>query len=208
MRYDGKINRKLKLVKFDKSILKRISYKLQYENFKLNKVGYEKIIEYVENHYIYNDDIIEENLINDLNTFKTYRDDIQQEITMKSLIEIIWSVVVTIVSILVAIYIGYIALKNDIKIQGVNFLDSILNNIKIASIIISLISAVYLALSIYERSTLSKSYKLKYINNVIYTLETIKEDMDKNENLRAKYKATRNKYSSRAMHERKDIKRN
>lgn len=203
MGYDNRIRNKLKLVEFDKSILKRIPYKLQYENFNLNNIGYEKIIEYVEKHYIYNDNIIEENLINDLNTFKTYRDDIQQEITMKSLIEIIWSVVVTIVSILVAIYIGYIALKDDIKIQGDDFINFILRNIKIASTIISIISAVYLALSIYERSNLSKSYKLKYINNVIYTLETIKVDMDKNENSREKYKATRNKYSPRTMYERK-----
>ncbi|MFR6598254.1 MAG: hypothetical protein ACLURU_01880, partial [Finegoldia magna] len=151
----------------------------------------------------YNDNIIEENLINDLNTFKTYRDHIQQEITMKSLIEIIWSVVVTMVSILVAIYIGYIALKDYIKIEGDNFLNFILKNIKIGTIIIMLISGVYLGLSINERFKHSKSYKLKYINNVIYTLETIKEDMDKTENLRAKYKATRNRYSPRAMYERK-----
>lgn len=70
-----------------------------------------------------------------------------------------------------------------------------------------LISGVYLGLSINERFKHSKSYKLKYINNVIYTLETIKEDMDKTENLRAKYKATRNRYSPRAMHEKKDTKR-
>ena len=42
MRYDGKINRKLKLVGYHNSIVKRIPYKLQYENFKLNKIGYEK----------------------------------------------------------------------------------------------------------------------------------------------------------------------
>ena len=203
MRYDGKINRKLKLVEFDKCILKRIPYKLQYENFKLYGNGYEKVLEYVQKYYINNNNIIEENLINDLNTFKTYRDDIQQEITMKSLIEIIWSVVVTMVSILVAIYIGYIALKDYIKIEGDNFLNFILKNIKIGTIIIMLISGVYLGLSINERFKHSKSYKLKYINNVIYTLETIKEDMDKTENLRAKYKATRNKYSPRAMYERK-----
>ena len=203
MGYDGKINRKLKLVSYDKSIFKRIPYKLQYENFKLYGNGYEKVLEYVQKYYINNNNIIEENLINDLNTFKTYRDDIQQEITMKSLIEIIWSVVVTMVSILVAIYIGYIALKDYIKIEGDNFLNFILKNIKIGTIIIMLISGVYLGLSINERFKHSKSYKLKYINNVIYTLETIKEDMDKTENLRAKYKATRNKYSPRAMHERK-----
>lgn len=207
MRYDGKINRKLKLVSYDKSIFKRIPYKLQYENFKLYGNGYEKVLEYVQKYYINNNNIIEENLINDLNTFKTYRDDIQQEITMKSLIEIIWSVVVTMVSILVAIYIGYIALKDYIKIEGDNFLNFILKNIKIGTIIIMLISGVYLGLSINERFKHSKSYKLKYINNVIYTLETIKEDMDKTENLRAKYKATRNRYSPRAMHEKKDTKR-
>ncbi|MDU2500643.1 hypothetical protein [Finegoldia magna] len=203
MSYDGKINRKLKLVSYDKSIFKRIPYKLQYENFKLYGNGYEKVLEYVQKYYINNNNIIEENLINDLNTFKTYRDDIQQEITMKSLIEIIWSVVVTMVSILVAIYIGYIALKDYIKIEGDNFLNFILKNIKIGTIIIMLISGVYLGLSINERFKHSKSYKLKYINNVIYTLETIKEDMDKTENLRAKYKATRNRYSPRAMYERK-----
>lgn len=208
MRYDGKINRKLKLVEFDKCILKRIPYKLQYENFKLYGNGYEKVLEYVQKYYINNNNIIEENLINDLNTFKTYRDDIQQEITMKSLIEIIWSVVVTMVSILVAIYIGYIALKDYIKIEGDNFLNFILKNIKIGTIIIMLISGVYLGLSINERFKHSKSYKLKYINNVIYTLETIKEDMDKTENLRAKYKATRNRYSPRAMYEKKDVKKN
>lgn len=207
MRYDGKINRKLKLVSYDKSIFKRIPYKLQYENFKLYGNGYEKVLEYVQKYYINNNNIIEENLINDLNTFKTYRDDIQQEITMKSLIEIIWSVIVTMVSILVAIYIGYIALKDYIKIEGDNFLNFILKNIKIGTIIIMLISGVYLGLSINERFKHSKSYKLKYINNVIYTLETIKEDMDKTENLRAKYKATRNRYSPRAMHEKKDTKR-
>ncbi len=203
MRYDGKINRKLKLVEFDKSILKRIPYKLQYDNFKLYGNGYEKVLEYVQKYYINNNNIIEENLINDLNTLKTYRDDIQQEITMKSFIEIIWSVVVTIVPVLIAIYIGYIALKDDIEIQKDDFLNFIVKNINIALWLLLFISAVYLALSIYERYKLSKSYKLKYINNVIYTLETIKEDMDKNENLRENYKATRNKYSPRAMYERK-----
>lgn len=67
----------------------------------------------------------------------------------------------------------------------------------------------------------SNYYKLKYINNAIYTLETIKEDMYRNGNSGTEsderyegleltevkeirtYKATKNKYSPRAMYERK-----
>lgn len=203
MRYNGKINRKLKLVGYNNSIVKRIPYKLQYENFKLNKVGYEKIIEYVENHYIYNDNIIEENLINDLNTFKTYRDDIHQETTGKSLIESIWSVVVSLVSIIVAIEIGYFTIIDKVNDDQITFLNNMIGNIRIAWYIMAFVSLIYLVWLIYHRFTLSIFYKIKYINNVIYTLETIKEDMDKTENLRAKYKATRNRYSPRAMYERK-----
>ncbi len=203
MSYDGKINRKLKLVEFDKCILKRIPYKLQYDNFKLYGNGYEKVLEYVQKYYINNNNIIEENLINDLNTFKTYRDDIQQEITMKSFIENIWSVAVTILPVLVAIYIGYISLKDDIEIQRSDFLNFIVKNINNASILLLVISGIYLGVSISKRTKLSENYKLKYINNVIYTLETIKEDMDKNGNSREKYMARKNEYSPRAMYEKK-----
>lgn len=223
MRYDGNIRSKLKLVAHANPIFKRIPYTLQYEDFKLYGNGYEKVLEYVQKYYINNNNIIEENLINDLNTFKTYRDDIQQEITMKSLIEIIWSVVVTIVPVLIAIYIGYIALKDDIEIQKDDFINFIVKNINIALWLLLFISAIYLGLSISKITKLSENYKLKYINNVIYTLETIKEDMYRKGNSGTEsderyegleltevqeirtyaYKATGNKYSPRAMYERK-----
>ena len=76
-------------------------------------------------------------------------------------------------------------------------------NIRIAWYIMTFVSMIYLAWLLYHRFTLSNFYKIKYINNVIYTLETIKEDMDKNENSRDKYKARKNRYSPRAMYERK-----
>ena len=73
MSYDGKINRKLRTVKLkDDECL----YKLAYDEEKRSCFTREYILKYVNKHYLENDNIIEENLLNDLNTFKTYRDDV------------------------------------------------------------------------------------------------------------------------------------
>lgn len=170
-------------------------------------------------------------MINDINVFKSYRDDVDINVRKENDFNQFVMMVIAIITILASIF------KNN-KV------------LIIALIPLSLIGYGYFMFTI---SSYSESNKLKVINNVIYTLEAIKEDMDKNGNASMKYtemnsdvndyqsdditdemstevkrftendkdiydglkltevievriykaKATKNKYSPRAMHERK-----
>lgn len=79
MGYDGKINRKLSQIDIDKENWKIfpdvIEYKLAYGKTKHKYFENKEILNYIDENYLKNDDIIEENLLNDLITFKTYKTD-------------------------------------------------------------------------------------------------------------------------------------
>lgn len=179
MGYDGKINRKLRTVELNDD--DECLYKLAYDEEQRRYFKRKDILHYVNEHYLEKDNIIEENLLNDLNTFKTYRDDV--EITEKN-----WDVFQGFITI-------YVALINDVFKSERAYIARLFY--------ILFILAISMVVYFVRTWKHSNYYKLKYINNAIYTLETIKEDMDKNENSREKYNATKNKYSPRTMYERK-----
>lgn len=188
MRYDSKINRKLNQIDIDEENWEIfpdvVEYKLAYGKTKHNSFKKKEILDYINENYLKNDDILEENLLNDLNTFKTYRDEVDTLVRNQSEFGQLITICLAMLSILI----------NVKQNPG--------SEIPIARIsgLIALLAFLYYY---FCTSSKSESAKLKYITNAIYTLETIKEDMDKNGNSRDKYMAGKNEYSPRAMYERK-----
>lgn len=247
MSYDGKIREKLNHIEIEKECKifpDVIKYKLAYDKNKHRTFKNEEIIDYINLNYLNNSDpIIEENVMNDLITFKTYKIDREAGISHFDIIQ-------NGLSIFIAAIIGAISFsatclaseyisKNIIK-EGVS------QWIIIHTIGIFVMSLIfYITIALFRVGKNSMSSELKFINYAIYTLETIKEDMDKNGNLGTKsdeiissvndklddgntediatedaderyegleltevkeirtYKATKNKYSPRAMYESK-----
>lgn len=223
MSYDGKINRKLRTVELNDD---ECLYKLAYGKTKHNYFKKNEILDYIDENYIKNDEIIEENLLNDLNTFKTYRDDVDTRVRKESDFGQFVTICLAMISIIINVILNPDSEKPLVAISG----------------LIVLVSYLYYR---YSASNKSESAKLKFITNAIYTLETIKEDMYRNGNSDTEsdeiissvddklddgntediatedaderyegleltevkeirtYKATRNKYSPRAMYERK-----
>lgn len=146
-------------------------------------------------------------MINDINVFKSYRDDVDINVRKQNDFYQFLTIAIAIISILASNFIG----DNTDKIIKELFSKELF--IKYLFIKYQFIKAIFIVIIIFvlvgfvhyltTTCSHSESYKLKVINNVIYTLEAIKEDMDKYENSRPKYKATKNKYSPRAMYERK-----
>lgn len=210
MRYDGNIREKLNHIEIEKECKifpDVIKYKLAYDKNKHRTFKNEEIIDYINLNYLNNSDpIIEENVMNDLITFKTYKIDREAGISHFDIIQ-------NGLSIFIAAIIGAISFsatclaseyisKNIIK-EGVS------QWIIIHTIGIFVMSLIfYITIALFRVGKNSMSSELKFINYAIYTLETIKEDMDKNGNSREKYMARKNKYSPWAMHEEKDVKRN
>lgn len=201
MRYDGKINKKLKTVELNDD---ECLYKLAYDEDKRSYFKRIDILDYINEHYLKSDNIIEENLLNDLNTLKTYRDDVDSLVRNKGSQSNYLAILIAISGIVCNIIEDY----NIIR--------------QIVSLMVLIIFLIFLGY-IHSNSRNSELEKLKYINNAIYTLETIKEDMyrignsgtksdEKYEGLELTevkeirtytYKATKNKYNPRAMYERK-----
>ncbi len=183
-------------------------------------------MDYINEHYLKSDNIIEENLLNDLNTLKTYRDDVDTRVRKESDFGQFVTICLAMISIIINVILNPDSEKPLVAISG----------------LIVVVSYLYY---LYSAGNKSESAKLKYITNAIYTLETIKEDMYRNGNSDAEsdeiissvndkqddgntedittedaderyegleltevkeirtYKATKNKYSPRAMYERK-----
>ncbi|MDU5960395.1 MAG: hypothetical protein E6Y99_02300 [Finegoldia magna] len=222
MRYDGKINNGIELKESEGNLFQRIImeilkilkgknevwYSLSYDEEKHRYFDKNFLLSYLSDNYLNNkEDIEPTKLSNDLITFKTYRDDVDINVRKQNDFYQFLTIAIAIISILASNFIG----DNTDKIIKELFSKELF--IKYLFIKYQFIKAIFIVIIIFvlvgfvhyltTTCSHSESYKLKVINNVIYTLETIKEDMDKTENLRAKYKATRNRYSPRAMYERK-----
>lgn len=193
MGYNGNINRKLRTVEINDD--DECLYKLAYDKDKRSYFKRKDILNYVNEHYLENENIVEEDLLNDLNTFKTYRDDVEQISNNQDNISKIFSLILTILSTILGVIGKKLIYEN-------NLLYAV---IWILMIVVAYINMIF---NIFKTTSKSESAKLKYINNAIYTLEAIKEDVDKYENSRAKYKAMQNKYSPRLCMREKDVKKN
>lgn len=204
MSYDGKINRKLRLIKIKekrKIFPDKVKYKLAYGKTKHLSFSNEEILDYIKHNYIKNDDIIEENLLNDLITFKTFKTDREVLIRHFDVIQNGISAFLSLLAVIMSFsaaclsskFISKYVIRQDFTIWIVKYIFAVF-------MVFSLMFLIFVLARVGKNSA---SYDLKFIDNAIYTLETIKEDMDKTENLRAKYKSTRNRYSPMAMHYRK-----
>lgn len=236
MGYDGKIRKKLKLVRLNnKKIEYELSYLLSPNCRTFTALKKDEIINYVNDYYFRNNQIDYDNLINDINVYKSYRDDVDINVRKENDFGQFLTIIIAIIAILVSI---------------IKFNNDIIKDLILALILLALAYYLYFWATTGSHS---EAYKLKVINNVIYTLEAIKEDMDKNGYASMKYteinsnvndyksdeitdemstevkhftendkdiydelkltevievrtykaKATKNKYSPRAMHERK-----
>lgn len=163
MRYDGKINKKLRTVELNDD--DECLYKLAYDEEKRSYFTHKDILKYVNEHYLKKDNIIEENLLNDLNTFKTYRDDVEQIYNNQDHFNKILSLLLTCVTTIF----GAIGNKGNYEYKLLFGL----------MIVIVYINMIY---NVFRTTSKSESAKIKFITNAIYTLETIKEDMDKRGN--------------------------
>lgn len=233
MKDDGKIKNGIELKEAEDNCIQRIirkifkrlkrksevRYSLSYDEEKHRYFDKNFLLSYLRNKYLNNkDDIEPTKLNNDLITFKTYKDQLVFEQQNSSLFEKILTTSIAIDSILISIGIGFLNFKDVIdKKSTASIFYDILYVIKVLLIIY----VIYIIFYILRISNNSKLNSLKVINNVIYTLETIKEDKCRNGNWGTEsderyegleltevkeirtYKATKNKYSPRAMYERK-----
>lgn len=160
MGYDGKINKKLKTVELNDD---ECLYKLAYDEDKRSYFKRTDILDYINEHYLKSDNIIEENLLNDLNTLKTYRDDVDTRVRKESDFGQFVTICLAMISIIINVILNPDSEKPLVAISG----------------LIVVVSYLYY---LYSAGNKSESAKLKYITNAIYTLETIKEDMYRNGN--------------------------
>lgn len=172
MGYDGKIREKLKLIRlYNDKIEYELSYLLSQNCRTFTALKTIDIINYVNEYYFREKQIDYDNLINDINVFKSYRDDIDINVRKENDFNQFVMLVIAIIAILVSI---------------INFdnTGTIIKNLIAALTLLVLADYVYYRIITGSHS---EANKLKVINNVIYTLETIKEDMDKNGSASMKY---------------------
>ena len=224
MSYDGKINRKLSLIKIKekhKRLPDEVEYKLAYGKTKHLSFSNEEILDYINKNYIEKDDIIEENLLNDLITFKTFKTSRETGNRILDIIQDGLSFFLSAVATAISTSVAFLSSKNILR-RSINPNAAIwIFNKLLIIFIVSMI--IYSGIFMFRVGKDSISRDIKFIDNVIYTLETIKEDKYRNGNWGTKsderyegleltevkeirtytYKATKNKYSPSAMYERK-----
>lgn len=193
MGYDGKIKNGIELKEAEDNCIQRIIrkifkrlkrksevwYSLSYDEEKHRYFDKNFLLNYLRVNYLNNNDIKPTKLSNDLITFKTYKDQLVSEQQNSSLFEKILTTSFAIVSILIAIGFGFLGFKDVI---GKTLTASIFNNILYAIKLLLITFVIYIMFYVWRINNNSKLNSLKIINNAIYTLETIKEDMDRNGN--------------------------
>ena len=145
------------------------------------EMGIKEIKRYIEKNYVNADDINKYELINDLNIFKTLREEYKIKNEVNTIYNEVLSLIITIVTISLTIAIGFLALDKQVvksfssnpdNFYRINF-NFILKMMKffVQIIIISMIL-------LYLRKNKGSVYnKLKTINHVIFTLEFIEENL-------------------------------
>lgn len=180
MEYKTDLKKYLRTAKIGKQ---NFSYELSYEKVKdLNYLSREEILRYINDNYINDDQFKKKDLINDLIAFKTYRDYVEENVTKDDIFEKFLSVFISILSIFAAVKIGMLQIESQI-LSGKNGGDnsSIINTILEESIPLGMLVLgfiiIYFLIYLTRVGKRSEPSKLKIVNNVIYILEAIKEDM-------------------------------
>ncbi|MFR2891441.1 hypothetical protein [Peptoniphilus grossensis] len=153
-----------------------ISYELSFEpNKNLRYLNIDEILGYFNQNYINANEVNKErltkNLAKDLITFKTYRDDIEIRLKGRELITGFLSTAATVISILIAFLtdaIDYVK-GEDLKL--------ITENVSWLLTIVIFMMAGYFILVLYNYYRNSNANKLKIVNNLIYNLEALKDEM-------------------------------
>lgn len=141
MRYDSKINRKLRTVELNND---ECLYKLAYGDDKKNSFKRIDILNYINKHYLENDNIIEENLLNDLITFKTYRSQVEEYIANGEIFQNILNLYFTVISIFISFNFGVLSIKKDLN--ATLFFETMKNNTTIFTLVVLLfIFSIFLA---------------------------------------------------------------
>lgn len=136
--------------------------------------------DYVKKNYVCASYIDKAKLINDLNIFKTYRDNIMIDIETDKMFSDLLTNIITIFSITIAVAVGYLSVSNEVSdILGLkesfyrdNYNFSLWSLISLAPIAIVLFSS-YL-IKINKNSKLNKQ---RTINNIVIILESIRDDI-------------------------------
>lgn len=152
--------------KIDKYFNQEREYQLSFksDNYENNPhhMTIKNVIDYVQTNYVEQDTIEKGNLINDLVVFKTCRDNIELGIDDQGFI-------INILAIQIATYAVIVSIVcKDMDLSETNF------PIVLLSVLILVLDYLYMRF----RSCKSSQYsKLRTINDVVHTLEAIKENL-------------------------------
>ena len=176
MGYDGRIREKLKLVRLNNEEIEyELSYLLSTNRRTFTALKKVEIINYVDEYYFKKNQIdydnFYDNLINDINVFKSYRDDVDINVRKENDFYQFLTIAIAIISILAS---NFKVDNIDKIIKDRPIYDLIIKVLFIKDIFIALIpfALAGYAYFMFTNVSHSESNKLKVINNVIYTLET------------------------------------
>ena len=171
-----------------------ISWELSYRtNSSLKYFTKYDVVNYINLNYINDNRFEKKELINDLITFKTYRDYIKKNITIQDILEKFLAIAITVDSILVAVFVGFFQSKEDLikeyKRKGFteevisDFIDKYFKKLgedySWTLKVLLFLFLVYFIFLVIRSCKKSEVHKLIVFNNAIYVLEAIKEDMVK-----------------------------
>lgn len=145
------------------------------------EMNIQEIKKYIEDNYVNSEYINKYELINDLNIFKAFREEIKIKGESDKFYTDTLSLMITVFSIFSAVAVGLLSVKEDIVKENNFNIDTfyatnfnfVYNSIKIILIMALFYFGVYY-LRVYRKSGLNK---LKTINHVIFTLEFIEENL-------------------------------
>lgn len=135
---------------------------------------------YVKKNYVCASYIDKSRLINDLNIFKTYRDNILIDIESDKMFSDLLTNIITIFSISIAVAVGYLSVSNEASdILGLKkYFYSSNYRYSLWSLIILTLFAIGLFVSYFIKiNESSKLNKQRTINNIVIILESIRDDI-------------------------------
>ena len=158
-----------------------LSHSLNFKNDP-QEMNLKEIKEYIEDNYVNSEYINKYELINDLNIFKSLREELKIKCESDKFYTDTLSLMITVFSIFSAVAVGFLSVDEKIvEIKNRNTeafytanINFVFNSIKII-LIMAAIYFVFYYLRVYKRSGINR---LKTINHVVFTLETIKENLE------------------------------
>lgn len=164
MENSNEFNNLLKTVKLDNG---KILYNLSCTTGNLKYLKKDQILNYVRKNYIESKPSNKAQLINDLNTFKTYRVDIEKNLQHQGIISGFFSTIATVISIIIAYELGVMKSSTN-------------GNLSSGLIVALTIVIGSLAILLANLCKNSEMNKVKVLNNAIYILEALKEEIYNN----------------------------